>query len=180
MRSGPGKLGVYQCFQSFFQSINSHSSSPFGYCLSNPLRSQVRSANRPCIYKHVAQLPAQPLPQPLGLACRGARYCSINLLQISSMSSATVKRQIGDATFSAIGYGAMGIAVGYGPALPDEERFKVRRIMHVSRICADSSIPSRRSSMPYTRTGSRTGTPPTPTLTARISSGSGTFVSPAL
>ncbi|KAI1788102.1 NADP-dependent oxidoreductase domain-containing protein [Ganoderma leucocontextum] len=36
-----------------------------------------------------------------------------------------VKRQIGEAKFSAIGYGAMGLAVAYGPALPDEERLKV-------------------------------------------------------
>ncbi|KAI0711525.1 Aldo/keto reductase [Earliella scabrosa] len=34
-------------------------------------------------------------------------------------------RTIGDSTFPALGYGAMGIAAFYGPALPDEERFKI-------------------------------------------------------
>ncbi|OBZ77663.1 Aldo-keto reductase yakc [NADP(+)] [Grifola frondosa] len=34
-------------------------------------------------------------------------------------------RKIGNAHVSAIGYGTMGLAVGYGPALPDEDRLKV-------------------------------------------------------
>ena len=47
-----------------------------------------------------------------------------------STTAVVPKRQIGDATFSAIGYGAMGISVAYGPALPDEGRFKVGRTNH--------------------------------------------------
>jgi len=34
-------------------------------------------------------------------------------------------RKIGDDDVSAIGFGAMGISVYYGPIAPDEERFKV-------------------------------------------------------
>ena len=54
-----------------------------------------------------------------------------------SMSTATVKRQIGDATFPAIGYGVMGLSVAYGPALPDEERFKVGQTGYRWRLCAN-------------------------------------------
>lgn len=35
-------------------------------------------------------------------------------------------RRIGDASFSAIGFGAMGISTFYGAVESDEERFKVR------------------------------------------------------
>ena len=105
-------------------------SSPFGHCLSDPaLKSQARSANGSCVYISMSlssPLSLQPLQPTLGLACRDT--CYYKPPSNSSMSSATVKRQIGDATFSAIGYGAMGIAAAYGPALPDEERFKVRPI----------------------------------------------------
>ncbi|TBU53099.1 Aldo/keto reductase [Dichomitus squalens] len=41
------------------------------------------------------------------------------------MSSTILKRTIGNATFAAIGYGAMGIATAYGTPLPLEERLKV-------------------------------------------------------
>ena len=34
-------------------------------------------------------------------------------------------RKIGGTDVSAIGYGAMGIAICYGPPLPDEQRLKV-------------------------------------------------------
>ena len=34
-------------------------------------------------------------------------------------------RKIGETEVSAIGYGAMGISIAYGDALPDEERFKL-------------------------------------------------------
>ncbi|KAM5541770.1 hypothetical protein V8D89_004499 [Ganoderma adspersum] len=50
------------------------------------------------------------------------------------MSTAVVKRQIGDAPLSAIGYGAMGISAAYGPALPDEERFKVLDCVYESGV----------------------------------------------
>ena len=36
-------------------------------------------------------------------------------------------RKVGDADVSCIGYGAMGLSAFYGPAKPDEERFKVGR-----------------------------------------------------
>lgn len=34
-------------------------------------------------------------------------------------------RQFGDAKFSAVGFGAMGLSMGYGTVESDEERFKV-------------------------------------------------------
>ncbi len=34
-------------------------------------------------------------------------------------------RKIGDREVSAVGFGAMNLSVGYGPAPPDEERYKV-------------------------------------------------------
>ena len=37
----------------------------------------------------------------------------------------TSTRKIGDAEFSTIGYGAMGLSAFYETPLPDEERFKV-------------------------------------------------------
>lgn len=39
-------------------------------------------------------------------------------------------RKIGTSEVSAIGYGAMGIAICYGPILPDEERLKVEAYTH--------------------------------------------------
>jgi hypothetical protein len=44
-------------------------------------------------------------------------------------------RKIGTSTVSAIGYGAMGIAGIYGKALPDEERFKVRKNRGFAIVC---------------------------------------------
>ncbi|KAF7978875.1 hypothetical protein HWV62_44363 [Athelia sp. TMB] len=43
-------------------------------------------------------------------------------------------RKIGNSTVSAIGYGAMGISVGYGDALPDEERFKILDALYASGV----------------------------------------------
>ncbi|KAF7975782.1 hypothetical protein HWV62_8599 [Athelia sp. TMB] len=43
-------------------------------------------------------------------------------------------RKIGNTTVSAIGYGAMGISVGYGDALPDEERFKILDAVYASGV----------------------------------------------
>ena len=37
----------------------------------------------------------------------------------------TSTRKIGDAKFSTIGYGAMGLSAFYETPLPDEERFRV-------------------------------------------------------
>lgn len=34
-------------------------------------------------------------------------------------------RKFGDAHVSAVGWGGMGLSAYYGPALPDEERFKL-------------------------------------------------------
>ncbi|KAJ7149625.1 NADP-dependent oxidoreductase domain-containing protein [Mycena filopes] len=41
-------------------------------------------------------------------------------------------RQIGSSTFSAIGFGAMGISTGYGEVESDEERFKVLDAAHAA------------------------------------------------
>lgn len=38
-------------------------------------------------------------------------------------------RKIGTTEVTAIGFGAMGLSVGYGTPPPDEERFKVRIIV---------------------------------------------------
>lgn len=40
----------------------------------------------------------------------------------------SVTRKIGDAVIPAIGFGAMGLSAFYAQPLPDEERFKVRKI----------------------------------------------------
>ena len=46
-------------------------------------------------------------------------------------------RKIGDALINAIGYGAMGISVAYGPPLPTEQRLKVYRdFMRSWAICS--------------------------------------------
>ena len=66
-----------------------------------------------------------------------------------STTAVVPKRRIGDATFSAIGYGAMGISVAYGPALPDEERFKVGRTSYGGQFVLTS--PWHRSLTVYTR-----------------------------
>ncbi|TBU38744.1 Aldo/keto reductase [Dichomitus squalens] len=50
------------------------------------------------------------------------------------MPGTILKRNIGDATFPAIGYGAMGIAVAYGPPLPLEEALKVLDGVYASGI----------------------------------------------
>jgi hypothetical protein len=49
-------------------------------------------------------------------------------------------RKIGSSAVSAIGYGAMGLAGVYGKPMPDEERFKVCKIV-VSRLFAFRDIP---------------------------------------
>ncbi|KAK7065074.1 NADP-dependent oxidoreductase domain-containing protein [Favolaschia claudopus] len=46
------------------------------------------------------------------------------------MSSAT--RQLGNSTFNAIGFGAMGISTFYGAVESDEERFKVLDAAHAA------------------------------------------------
>lgn len=58
-------------------------------------------------------------------------------------------RKIGNTKVAAIGYGAMGIAVGYGEPLPDEQRFKVRRSLYM--FCASNikSVRYPRYSMLY-------------------------------
>ena len=40
-------------------------------------------------------------------------------------------RRIGDADVTAIGFGAMGLSAFYGKPLPDEERLKVSRRLHL-------------------------------------------------
>ncbi len=42
--------------------------------------------------------------------------------------------KIGDAEFSPIGYGAMGLSAFYETPLPDEERFKVGAYMSTRRF----------------------------------------------
>ena len=78
------------------------------------------------------------------------------------------KRKIGGASVSAIGYGAMGISICYGPPLPDEQRLKVR--LHSFIFTRSANQATFRSWMPSTRRAAHIGIPPTSMAIAKTSS----------
>ena len=87
------------------------------------------------------------------------------------------KRRIGGVPVSAIGYGAMGISICYGPPLPDEQRLKVR--LRPSILISSVDRATSRFWMLFTRMDVHTGIPPMSMVIAKTLSARGESENPS-